>query len=81
MYANGMRDLSVTEFRRHCLTLIDELPAEGVIITRHGQPVAKLTPIRLTRTGERVSLPLLEGKGEPGPLCPNTETPYDLIVD
>jgi hypothetical protein len=30
---------------------------------------------------ERVTLPLLFGKGKPGPLCPDTETPYDLVFD
>ncbi len=75
-----MKDLSATEFRRQCLALLDQLPAEGIIITKHGQPVAKITPVR-QRRGERVTLPLLEGTGEPGPLCPNTETPYDLVFD
>jgi len=26
--------------------LIDDLPAEGILITRHGHPVAKLMPVR-----------------------------------
>ena len=62
-----MRDLSITEFRRQCLSLLEALPEEGIVITKRGQPVA------------RVALPLLKGKGRPGPLCPNTETPYDLV--
>jgi prevent-host-death family protein len=76
-----MKDLSVTEFRRQCLSLLDHLPVEGVVITKHGQPVAKIMPVRPASAGERVTLPLLEGKGEPGPLCPNTETPYELVFD
>jgi hypothetical protein len=33
------------------------------------------------REGERVVLPLLRGKGRPGPMVPGTETPYDLVFD
>jgi len=76
-----MRDLSVTEFRRQCLTLLEDLPEEGIVITKHGRPLARVSPARPMRKGERVMLPLLKGRGQPGPLCPNTETPYDLVLD
>jgi len=79
-----MRSLSVTEFRRQCLSLLDRLPEEGeegIVITKHGQPIARVAPMRPIRKGERVTLPLLEGKGRRGPLCPNTETPYDAVFD
>ncbi len=79
VYTSGMRDLSITEFRRQCLALLEDLPEEGIVITKHGQPVARVAPLRPARKGERVTLPLLKGKGKPGPRCPNTETPYDLI--
>jgi antitoxin (DNA-binding transcriptional repressor) of toxin-antitoxin stability system len=76
-----MRDLSITEFRRQCLSLLEHLPAEGVVITKRGRPLARVAPVRAERRGERVKLPLLKGKGRPGPRCPNTETPYDLVLD
>ena len=76
-----MRDLSITEFRRQCLSLLDALPEEGIVITKRGQPVARVAPLRRMGKGERVTLPLLRGKGRLGPLRPNTETPYDLIFD
>ncbi len=76
-----MKDLSVTEFRRQCLSLLDELPDDGIIITKHGQPLARVLPVRRTRKGDRVTLPLLKGKGARGALCPSTETPYDLVFD
>jgi antitoxin (DNA-binding transcriptional repressor) of toxin-antitoxin stability system len=41
-----MKALNISDFRQQCLSLIDELPAEGVLITRRGQPVAKILPIR-----------------------------------
>ena len=40
-----MQEISVSEFRQKCLTLMDDLPAEGILITKHGHPVAKLTPV------------------------------------
>jgi len=76
-----MRDLSITEFLRQYLALLEDLPEEGIVITRHGQPVARVAPVHLMRKGERVTLPLLKGKGRRGPLCPNTKTPYDLVLD
>jgi antitoxin (DNA-binding transcriptional repressor) of toxin-antitoxin stability system len=76
-----MKDLSITEFRRQCLALLEDLPEEGIVITKRGQPLARVAPVHKRRRGERVTLPLLRGKGRPGPRCPNTETPYDLVLD
>jgi prevent-host-death family protein len=76
-----MKGLSVTEFRRQCLSLLDALPDEGIIVTKRGAPLARITPVRRSRKTQRVTLPLLKGKGRRGPACPNTETPYDLVFD
>jgi prevent-host-death family protein len=76
-----MKDLSVTEFRRQCLALLEELPDEGLVVTKHGRPLARVMPLRRRNKGRRVTPPLLNGKSRPGPLCPNTETPYDLVFD
>jgi hypothetical protein len=76
-----MRALSITEFRRQCLALLENLPEEGIVTTKRGQPLARVAPVRPPRRGERVTVPLLKGKGRPGPRCPNTETPYDLVLD
>ena len=76
-----MQDLNITQFRRHCLSLLEDLPQEGITITKRGRPLARVTPVKPTRKGQRVHPPLLKGKGRRGPLCPNTETPYDLIFD
>ncbi len=75
-----MRDLNVTEFRRQCLSLLENLPEGGIVVTKHGRPLARVAPILPAREGRRVELALLKGKGKPGPLCPNTETPYDLVL-
>jgi hypothetical protein len=80
-YTTTVKALSVTEFRRQCLSLFDALPDEGVIITRRGEPLAWIAPVHRSCKGERVRLPLLKGKGSRGPACPATETPHDLVFD
>ena len=81
VYTPNMRDLSITEFRRQCLALLENLPEEGILITKRGQPLARVAPVRQRRRGDRVTLPVLKGKGKPGPRCPSMETPYDLVLD
>jgi antitoxin (DNA-binding transcriptional repressor) of toxin-antitoxin stability system len=41
-----MKRLNASEFREQCLALLDELPAEGVLIIKRGRPVARLLPVR-----------------------------------
>ncbi|MFB3827558.1 MAG: type II toxin-antitoxin system Phd/YefM family antitoxin [Bryobacteraceae bacterium] len=41
-----MKSLNVSEFREHCLTLFDQLPAEGILVTKRGEPIARVTPVR-----------------------------------
>jgi flavin-dependent dehydrogenase len=38
--------------------LLEDLPEEGIVITKHGQPVARVAPVRPVRKGKRVTLPL-----------------------
>ena len=77
-----MKDLNVTEFRRQWLALLDDLPGEGIVITKHGQPLARVLPMNTPRTGGPIELPLIKGEGKPGPLFPtDDEFPYDLIFD
>jgi antitoxin (DNA-binding transcriptional repressor) of toxin-antitoxin stability system len=79
VYTTGVRDLSVTEFRRQCLALLANLPEEGILVTKHGRPLARVAPVHPRGRGQRVAVPLLKGKGRRGPRCPSTETPYDLV--
>lgn len=39
------REISATELKAKCLRILDELGAEGIVITKHGKPVAELRPI------------------------------------
>ncbi len=48
MYNCGMETINISQFRETCLTLVDQLPAEGIVITRRGSPVAKIFPVRET---------------------------------
>jgi prevent-host-death family protein len=45
LYTLAMANLNVTEFREQCLQLLDNVPAEGILITKRGRPVAKLLPV------------------------------------
>ena len=43
-----MKTIGAEEFKEQCLALLDELDSEGLMITKHGQPVARLLPCDLT---------------------------------
>jgi prevent-host-death family protein len=40
-----MRRISASRFKEQCLSLLDDLGAEGIVITKRGKPVAKVIPI------------------------------------
>ena len=75
--------LNISEFRRRVMSLIDDLPEEGVTIMKHGNPVAKLVPAQRQDKGRYITEPPLKGKGKPGPLAPTTKFPngYDPLFD
>jgi len=60
MYTLDMQELSISEFRQRCLSLMDDLPPEGILITRHGHPVARLTPVEKRCTDLIGSVPGIE---------------------
>jgi prevent-host-death family protein len=39
-----MVTISASQFKEKCLFLLDHLDAEGLVITKHGKPVARLLP-------------------------------------
>lgn len=41
----SMQEITVSEFKARCLALLADLGPEGLIITKHGEPVAKVVPI------------------------------------
>lgn len=40
-----MKQIAAAKFKEQCLALLDEVDAEGLVITKRGKPVAKLIPI------------------------------------
>lgn len=41
-----MKQMPAAKFKEQCLAILDEVDDEGIVITKRGRPVAKLTPIR-----------------------------------
>lgn len=50
------REIPISEVRERLLSLVDDLPRDGVIITRHGSPIARLTPVHTATAGLMGSL-------------------------
>jgi len=42
----AMKPIPAAKFKEQCLSLLDRVGADGIIITKRGKPVAKLIPIR-----------------------------------
>jgi prevent-host-death family protein len=40
-----MKTMAAAKFKEQCLSVLDSVDPEGIIITKHGKPVAKLVPI------------------------------------
>ncbi len=40
-----MKKIAAARFKEQCLAILDNVGAEGIVITKHGKPVAKLIPI------------------------------------
>ena len=39
------KTIGEAQFKAKCLALLDTLEPEGIVVTKHGKPVAKLVPI------------------------------------
>ena len=40
----AMKQIAAAKFKEHCLSLLDEVDPDGIVITKRGRPVAKLIP-------------------------------------
>ena len=40
-----MERLNASKFKEQCLSLLDHLDPEGILITKHGKPIARLIPV------------------------------------
>ena len=43
-YSVIMQTISASKFKEQCLALLDSVQPEGMLITKHGKPVARLVP-------------------------------------
>lgn len=58
-YIVVMKKIAAAKFKEQCLSLLDHLEPEGIVVTKHGKPVARVIPM------ERASADLigaLQGK-------------------
>ena len=39
-----MKTMGAAKFKEQCLALLNRLDAEGLVITKHGKPVARVVP-------------------------------------
>jgi len=40
-----MKTVPAAKFKEQCLALLDRVDPDGILITKHGKPVAKLVPV------------------------------------
>jgi prevent-host-death family protein len=40
-----MKTVPAAKFKEQCLALLDRVDPDGILITKHGKPVAKLIPV------------------------------------
>ncbi len=64
-----MKTIEAAQFREECLTLLNGLDAEGLVVTEDGKPIARVLPIEedapLGKKGKNAHLiGILRGKGE-----------------
>lgn len=39
-----MKSIGAAKFKEQCLALLDHLDADGLVVTKHGKPVARVVP-------------------------------------
>ncbi len=44
-FVMSAKTIGAAQFKEKCLAILDEVGPEGIIVTKHGKPVAKLIPI------------------------------------
>ena len=41
-----MKKIPAAQFKAQCLAILDRLDEEGIVVTKHGRPVARVLPLR-----------------------------------
>jgi prevent-host-death family protein len=52
-YYVSMKQIPAAKFKEQCLSLLDRVDEDGIVITKRGKPVAKLISIRV-ESGELI---------------------------
>jgi len=42
-----MKTIGAAQFKEQCLSLLDSLTTEGIVVTKHGKPVARVLPFAI----------------------------------
>lgn len=58
---DSMKSIGATEFKQKCLALLDRIGPDGLVITKHGKPIARLVPVE---SGSAELIGCLSGKIE-----------------
>jgi len=40
-----MRKINASKFKEQCLSLLEQLEPEGILVTKHGNPIARVIPV------------------------------------
>ena len=40
-----MKKIGAAKFKEQCLSILENVDKDGIVITKHGKPVAKLVPV------------------------------------
>ncbi len=46
-----MKRIPAAKFKEQCLSILDRVDPEGIVITKHGKPVAAVFPVRSESAG------------------------------
>jgi prevent-host-death family protein len=41
-----VKTIPATRFKQQCLALLENVDPDGIVITKHGKPIARLVPVR-----------------------------------
>jgi prevent-host-death family protein len=69
-----VKKIGAAKFKEQCLSFLDRLTPEGIIITKHGRPVARVIPLHCPSAGLIGSL---RGRIEVGGEILSTEVAWD----
>ena len=73
-----MQKIGAAKFKEQCLAILDSLDPDGLVITKHGKPVALLKPYPRSSSG---LIGALEGKIEIRDDAFSTERDWDALAE